>query len=247
MKKITLLMLLAVALMTAIACTPPAEETVETVETEEMANYVHEEYSLEQFMKTVSVGGANFNHDETKLLIHSNESGIFNIYSIDVATGEKTQLTNSEHTTRAIGWVPGSDAFFFMRDEGGNELFKIYMQDENGEVTKVTRGDNTREMFAGMNRAETHFFTMNNSRDPQFMDVYKWDLATMEPTLFYQNNDGLNVATISDDERYIALSRTHNNFDSHMYLIDIAGHGVPVLPLLAWQSLESWIGSGPHV
>ncbi len=53
------------------------------------------QYTIEQFYKTTSYGGGNFNKGENKILIHDNSSGIFNVYELDLATKQKKQLTNS--------------------------------------------------------------------------------------------------------------------------------------------------------
>ena len=42
------------------------------------------QYSMEQFMATTTVSGASFSADGKKILFSSNESGIFNVYSMPV-------------------------------------------------------------------------------------------------------------------------------------------------------------------
>src|SRR5690349_14755262 len=42
------------------------------------------EYTIEQFMNTVRIGGSSFSADEKSLLFHSNKSGIYNVYSVAV-------------------------------------------------------------------------------------------------------------------------------------------------------------------
>ena len=54
------------------------------------------QYTMEQFTKTISIGGSSFSHDEKTILFTSNETGIYNSYTIPVEGGEATALTNSE-------------------------------------------------------------------------------------------------------------------------------------------------------
>ena len=63
-------------------------------------------YTMEQFVKTLSIGGRSFNHDETRLLVNSNESGIFQVYELDLATGKRTPVTEGEETTFAVAYMP---------------------------------------------------------------------------------------------------------------------------------------------
>ena len=84
-------------------------------------------YSIEQFYKNIRRRRILFN-DETKLLVSSDESGIFNVYEIDIQSGEKTQKTFSEKESFfAIDYLPGSNDFLFSADKGGDELNHIYL------------------------------------------------------------------------------------------------------------------------
>ena len=38
------------------------------------------QYTIEQFMNTVRIGGSSFSADEKSILFHTNKSGIFNVY-----------------------------------------------------------------------------------------------------------------------------------------------------------------------
>lgn len=96
-------------------------------------------YTMEQFMKTVSVGGGSFNPDETKLLVSSNSTGIFNVYVIDIATGELTAITEGDDTTFGIGYFPEDERIFFTKDQAGNELNHLYLRDLDGTVTDLTQ------------------------------------------------------------------------------------------------------------
>ena len=84
-------------------------------------------YTIEQFLKTTSIGGGYFNPDETKLLVSSNETGIYNVYAIDISTGERTALTESEtETVVAVAYMPEDERFLFTKDKGGNEINKAF-------------------------------------------------------------------------------------------------------------------------
>src|SRR6188768_4313321 len=80
------------------------------------------QYSIEQFYKTISYGGGNFQQAENKILIHDNSSGIFNIYEIDLLTRGKKTLTRSEKESYfMIDYLPGTHHFLYSADKGGDE------------------------------------------------------------------------------------------------------------------------------
>ena len=47
-------------------------------------------------MDITEIGGSSFSSDETKLLLSSKESCIYNAYEIDIETSAQKQITQSE-------------------------------------------------------------------------------------------------------------------------------------------------------
>lgn len=182
-------------------------------------------YTMEQFMKTVSVGGGSFNPDETKLLISSNETGIFNVSVIDVSTGEQTAVTEGDDTTFGVGFFPEDERILFTRDRAGDENNHLYLRDLDGTVTDLTQGAETKEQFFGWAYDLKSFFTINNSRDPKYFDLYEWSVTDLEPKILYRNETGLTPAAISPDKRWVALSKTNTTNDSDLFVLDLFKRG----------------------
>ena len=83
MKKLTLAIFALATL--AISCkqekpTPPNET---------------KQYTIEQFYKNEQIGGGAWSPDESKLLVQSNKTGIYNLYEINVADGLLTERMRS--------------------------------------------------------------------------------------------------------------------------------------------------------
>ncbi|WP_081146877.1 S9 family peptidase [Niastella vici] len=179
------------------------------------------QYTIEQFYKTVAFGGGDFNNQENKILVHDNSTGIFNVYEIDLATKEKKSLTQSEKESYyEIGYVPGTNDFLYSADKGGNENSHIYLQKAAGSVTDLTPGEKEKAGFFGWNRPRTAFYYTSNLRDPKFFDVYKMNTSDWKPTLIYQNEKGLDVASISPDENWLVLTKTITTDKGEMYLLN---------------------------
>lgn len=179
-------------------------------------------YSIDQFLESSAIGGGYFNGDGSRLLFHSNEDGIFNLYSVDTSTRDIVKLTDSADNTFALAYFPNDDRVLFRRDNGGDEIFKLYVLDEQGRSRQLTAPGPAREMFFGFNREGSAFYTGNNSRDRRYFDVYRWSIDTLEPRMVYENVDGLGFAAVSGDERWLALRKTVTRFESRMYLYDTA-------------------------
>ena len=43
------------------------------------------QYSIQQLYKTKNIGGAQFNKDDSKIIVQNNETGIYNVYEITLA------------------------------------------------------------------------------------------------------------------------------------------------------------------
>lgn len=179
------------------------------------------QYTIEQFYKTVAYGGGAFNKEENKILIHDNSTGIFNVYEIDLGTKEKKQLTKSEKESYfAIDYVPGSNDFLYSADKGGNENTHIYMQKTDGSVTDLTPGEKEKADFIGWNHQKTAFYYTSNLRDPKFFDVYKMNTSDWKSSLLYQNEKGLDVASISPDENWLVVTKILTTDKNEMYVLN---------------------------
>lgn len=186
-------------------------------------------YTMDQLLKTVSVGGGAFNPDETKLLVHTNETGVFNVYELDLATGRRIPVTEGDDTTFAVSYMPDDERILFSRDQAGNEVHHLYLRELDGTVRDLTEGEGTRETFFGFAHDLGSFFTLNNRRDERFLDLYEWNVTTLEPELVYENTSGLQPAGISPDKRWMALVKINTTNDIDLFVADLVNGGEPLL------------------
>lgn len=179
------------------------------------------QYSIEQFMRTVSIGGVSFSHDEQLLLFSSNKSGIYNAYTVPVAGGDPTQITNSmTNSIAAISFFPDDNRILYQSDNGGNEIIHLFVRNEDGTTKDLTPNPNARSEFYGWSHDGKSFFFGSNRRNPRYMDLYEMDIATFAPTMLYQNDLGYDFGCVSNDKRYVAFGKTYTNDNSDMYLYD---------------------------
>ncbi len=183
-------------------------------------------YSIEQFYKNINVSGGSFSSDGSKLLVSSNETGIYNLFEIPVDGSPAKQLTNSEKESFfGLAYFPNSDKVLLSYDQGGNENNHIYMRDEEGTISDLTPFEGARAGFWGWDRDEKSFYYQCNKRNPKFMDLYQIGLESIEKgdfnaKLLYENNDGMDVAAKSKDNRYLALTQSITTNNNEMYLFD---------------------------
>ena len=179
------------------------------------------QYTIEDFLATINMRGADFSPDGSRILVTSDASGVLNAWTVPVAGGAPVQLTHS--TTNAIAaraWYPKDDRFLYTSDQGGNELTHVYVQSPDGTVKDVTPGATLKAEFVGWAHDDATFYVMTNERDKRYFDLYQVDPEGFGRTLVYQNDAGHNVAAISRDGRLIALHKTNGEHDSDIFLYD---------------------------
>lgn len=177
------------------------------------------QYSIEQFMNTIAITGASFSPDESRILFSSNKTGIWNAYTVPVTGGDWTAVTASTtDSTYAVAYFPADERVLFTRDQGGNELNHLYVRTPDGQEKDLTPGEKLKAGFGGFTPDGTAFYVQTNERDPRFFDIYRYDAKTYARTLFYQNTDGFFPAAISNDGRWLALSKITTTSNTDIYL-----------------------------
>ncbi len=178
-------------------------------------------YSIQDFMNNTAYIGASFSPDNSKILVSSNQTGIFNACAISLKGGEPIPLTHA--TVNSIftnGYFPHDERFLYSGDDGGNEQIHVYVRELDGSIRDLTPGKRVKAEFLNWAPDGLSFYIGTNAREPRYFDVYEYKTDSYERTLIYQNDNGLDFVAISPDRRYIALAKTLTNADSDVYLLD---------------------------
>ncbi|MEL7486868.1 MAG: S9 family peptidase, partial [Pseudomonadota bacterium] len=186
-----------------------------------------QQYPAEAFFKTTDYSIASpkaaFSADGERLLITSNETGVFNAYTLDLETGEREAMTASTtNAVFAIGFFPEDDRILYTFDEGGNELNHVYVRGEDGTTTDLTPGENVKASFGGWIDGGAAFVIQTNERDPKFFDLYRYDAEDYERTLLHKNDLALNGFVVSRDGSKAAGIKPRTSADDNIYLIDLS-------------------------
>jgi dipeptidyl aminopeptidase/acylaminoacyl peptidase len=203
-----------IALFVLVVLSPPAVLAQQSVK----------QYTIEQFMNTVRIGGSSFSADENSILFHSNKTGIFNVYSVAVAGGEPSQLTNStKESTFAVSYFPADARILYTYDRGGNENSHLYLRELNGSERDLTPGEKVKANFVGWSHDRKSFFFSTNERDPRFFGIYEMPIDSFKATMIYKDETGLDIGDISNDKKFIAFDKSGGSqADSDVYLYNTA-------------------------
>ena len=96
-------------------------------------------YTIEQMMDNEAIGGGSFSSDKSKILLSSNRSGIYNMYTVPITGGQMEPLTQSDSTSIfAISYFPNDERMLFRMDGNGDEIYHIYLRDTDGSHKDLT-------------------------------------------------------------------------------------------------------------
>jgi dipeptidyl aminopeptidase/acylaminoacyl peptidase len=181
-------------------------------------------YDAETFFTTTSYslsGRYTWSPDDTDVLISSDESGIYNVYALTAADGSREALTSSTtDSTFAVSWFPRDERALFTADQGGNELYHLYVREPSGETRDLTPGEEVKAEMAGWTADGEHFYVLTNERDARVFDLYRYSAEDYERTLVFQNDEALQVSAVSPDGSTVALVKPRTSADSDIYLFD---------------------------
>ncbi|MDZ7640205.1 MAG: prolyl oligopeptidase family serine peptidase [Bryobacterales bacterium] len=190
---------------------------------------VPKQYTIEQFMKTVTVGGGDISHDNAAVLYTSDQSGVPNVYAIPFAGGEAKALTQSKDSTYAVSWFPADRRFLFTRDNGGDELNHLFVAEEGGAEKDLTPGEGHRASFYGWSKDRQYFYVATNERDKSFVDLYRYKVADLSREMWYRNPGGYQIERISPSGRWVVLNQPRTTSDNNIFLAETHASGAPKL------------------
>lgn len=184
------------------------------------------QFSAREFFETKSFGmvdprGHAFSPDGKSILISSDASGVFNAVALPVAGGAGTPMTNSDdNAVFALTYFPQDNRILYTYDGGGNELNHVAVREADGSSRDLTPGEELKADFFGWSGDGQHFYLVTTERDTKNFDIYRYASAGYQRELIFEN-PGLQLEEVSDDGRWLALSKRHSSSDSDLYVVDL--------------------------
>ena len=179
-------------------------------------------YGIEDFFDNVSISGGYFSTDEEKIIFSSNQSGIFNVYEANIQTGKINQLTASNKESFFVrAYVPNSNDFIYSADNEGNEINHLFLRKEDDTVIDLTPNENEKSVFYKWSNDNQFLYYLTNKRDSRYFDLYKMKIGQWIPEIIYKNEDNFSLSDISNNEKYLLLSKSITTSENKFYLFDI--------------------------
>jgi len=181
------------------------------------------QYSIGQFYKNTRFTAAAFSPDETKLLVHGDRTGIYNLSEITLVDGaEKPVTASTVESFFAVDYVQSTGEVIYSADKGGDENSHLYLMGANGKTTDLTPSPKEKATFAGWSKDRKTMYYVSNRRDPKMFDLYKMTAGKWKPVMLYKNTGGYQVAALSWNEKTVALTLSITTSVNQLFLCDLA-------------------------
>ncbi len=226
MKQVFAAIILLVGLNGCNSQTSPSDSIVQKAQdTKSVSNIAFETYPAALFHETTSYqlsnnAGYGFSQDGSKILMSSDQTGIFNAYTMSLS-GTATPLTDSDDFPYyAQSFFPKDDRVIIQGDQGGNELDHVFVRKLDGELYDLTPGNALKADFLGWHEDGNIFYITTNEREATSMDVYAYQADDYSRDLIFEN-DKLNIGSISPNGEYLALVKTQTFANSNIYIANL--------------------------
>ena len=225
MKALSLPVLLSVIIFGLAACEQPKTVTApEPVQTPAVVQIP--KYSAQVFFETTSyslsdAAGYAFSPDGNAVLMSSDASGVFNVYSLPLDGNAPEQLTSStDNAVFAVSWFPKDFRVLYTYDGGGNELNHVFVREVDGSSVDLTPGDQLKAGFLAWAKDGESFYLVSTGRDQQNFDVHRYSTSDYSHEMVFENA-GFQISAISDDGRWLALDKPRTSADSDIFVVDL--------------------------
>ncbi len=181
-----------------------------------------QQYSIAQFMNNEAVGGGSFSPDNSNLLISSNRSGIYNVYTVPVKGGDMLPITQSDSTSiTAVSYFPSDNRMLLSADGNGDEIDHLFVRELDGTIKDITPHKGAKANFYGWSENDQYLYFGSNKRNPKYFDTYKMAVDDYSYEMIYQDDSGMSFSGMSDDENYFTLSKSINTNDDDLFVFNV--------------------------
>jgi dipeptidyl aminopeptidase/acylaminoacyl peptidase len=182
---------------------------------------------LEDLMTLRDAAGAAWTPDGKDIIISTNITGRYNLWSVPVAGGFPQQLVQSEETQSAIAVSPDSETILFQSDKAGNSIHDIFTLPRSGgtplNLTNTPEVDEAGALFAPGGR--TLAISLRPADQPSG-NLAILDLATKKIRALTDEKDKAYswapVAFAADGKSIIANRYDADHASAAIFRIDIA-------------------------
>ncbi|WP_372755531.1 prolyl oligopeptidase family serine peptidase [Labilibaculum sp.] len=167
--------------------------------------------ALEDFFKNPEKTSYQISPEGTKFSYRAPYQDRMNVFVQEIGQDEAVQITFETDRDIAGYFWANDNRILYLKDDGGNENFKLYGVDIDGEnLVCFTDFENVRTgLIDRLDDISDEVIISMNKRNPQVFDPYRLNIVTGEMTMLYENPGNISGwLTDHDGKLRVALAVT---------------------------------------
>ena len=132
-----------------------------------------------------------------------------NIFVQEIGSDKAVRITDSKDRDITNYFWKGNNRILYLKDDGGDENFKLYAVDKDGKNLKsLTPFDKVKtEVIDELKDFEDEILISLNNRNPEFFDVYRMNVVTGDMKMIAENPGNI-TGWITDHEGKLRIATT---------------------------------------
>jgi len=132
-----------------------------------------------------------------------------NIFVQEIGSDKTVRITDSKDRDITNYFWKGNNRILYLKDDGGDENFKLYAVDKDGKNLKsLTPFDKVKtEVIDELKDFEDEILISLNNRNPEFFDVYRMNVVTGDMKMIAENPGNI-TGWITDHEGKLRIATT---------------------------------------
>jgi dipeptidyl aminopeptidase/acylaminoacyl peptidase len=177
---------------------------------------------IESYLRIPFLDRPAFSPDERRLLYRSTESGMPQLWTLDLESGEAEQLTFSPEPVDFGVYSPTGRALVYSADAGGDENWQFYWLDlDSGEAHPLTDAPGVHHRFGAWSRDGRRIFYTANYRDPTSLDLYVQEVPDGARRAVLERERYSYLASSSPDGEGLILAADTTTEENHLLLLHL--------------------------
>lgn len=191
-----------------------------------------------------------FSPDGRRVAFISNMSGSPQVWIVPAIGGWPDQITALDDPVTAIQWSPSGEWIAFQSAPGGGLNEQIYLMHPDGTaMRRLTEGGKINNRLGRWTPDSKSLLIGSSRRTPAAIDIWRIDVATGAMTMVAQSTGVAGIGEVSDDGRYVLISRVASRGDNNIFRVAVDGSGevllTPHTPPATY--VEASFGASPNV
>jgi len=198
----------------------------------------------EAFVSISAAAAPAFSRDG-QTLFHLRGSGLPQVWSLDLASGDAKQLTFHEEKVAFLRRSPLDDRLIYGIDRGGDERQQLLLLDPgSAEPSPLSDNPGVIHDFGAWSSDATRIAYAANERDEAHFDVYVQELAGGARRCAYQGSQLISVSAFRPGRNELALLHDRGFGDMSLLLLDLGSGEARVVGSPAQFKSVRWASDG---